>query len=245
MKKMRPIVRNNSGKYHICDWIISHFPENYTELTYVEPYCNDINVFLNKKASEVEVINDLDFKIVSIYQALRNEPKELAKRLFASSSGHFFDIALGKTTFIDYMDHAENELILRTMSRGGLKKSFHSENLDTVIEAIPQWAKRLKETFIFNKLPLKIIKSFNEENVLLYCNPPYLHETKVLKTVYSSDMSTDDHIELSHALNSFNGKAIISGYSSPLYNRLYKNWNIEKKVMTSKEKKTEVIWKNY
>jgi site-specific DNA-adenine methylase len=59
-------------------------------------------------------------------------------------------------------------------------------------------------------------------------------------------MDTNDHIELAHSLNAFQGKALISGYASPLYNRLYKEWNIEKKkIASSKETKVEILWKNY
>ena len=59
-------------------------------------------------------------------------------------------------------------------------------------------------------------------------------------------MTPECHIELYQMLNEFKGKVVISGCLSPLYNRLYKNWNLEKKrIDKSKLKATEVIWKNF
>ena len=97
---------------------------------------------------------------------------------------------------------------------------------------------------MFKKLANDVIQAFNSENTFLYCNPPRLQESNLADSLYSSDMTTQNHIELSHLLNSFNGKAIISGYQSPLYNRLYKNWNMEKKKIEN-TKIVEVIWKNF
>ena len=234
-------------------------------MTYLEPYCGGANVLLNKDKSSIEVINDLDSNIIQIYRALRDEPKEFLRRLnLCKYCQETFERAAKKNKFDDYLDHAVNEFILRRMSRGGLRAAFAWSNRlrggkpgdvnawETSVKTLPDLAERLKETYVMCKPAIDVIQAFNQPNTLVYCDPPYLHETRVSKTVYSSEMTTDDHIELAHALNKFNGKAMISGYASPLYNRLYKDWNIEKKKVAnhssqqkSKEKKVEVIWKNY
>ena len=265
MKTIRPVFKCHGGKFYLAQWIISHFPENYAEMIYLEPFCGGANVLLNKEKSEIEIINDLDVNTIQIYQALRDEPKEFIRRLnLCKYSEETFAKALKKVQFDDYLEIAVNEFILRRMSRGGLKKAFAWSNRlrggqpgdvnawETSLKSLPDLSERIKEVYIFNRPAIDIIKSFNSSNTFLYCDPPYLHETRVSKTVYSSEMNTDDHIELAHVLNSFNGKAMISGYQSPLYNRLYKGWNIEKKKIANhssqqkaKEKKTEILWKNF
>lgn len=265
MKRMRSGIKVHGGKWYLSPWIISAFPENYHELTYVEPYCGGASVLLNKKKSPTEVMNDLDLGIVQIHRAVRDEPKEFQRRLnLCKYTEETFQRALKKTTFEDYLEHAVTEFVLRRMSRGGLKKAFAwSDRLrggqpgdvnawKTALKLIPELAERLQGVYIFNKKALEIIKTFNAKNVLLYCDPPYLHETRISKLVYSSEMTTEDHIELANVLNSFQGKAMISGYSSPLYSRLYKGWNMEKKAVANhssqkktKEKKTEIVWKNW
>lgn len=249
MNKVKSVVKGKAG---LSPWIISHFPENYEEMTYVEPYCGAASVLLNKNKSLIEVINDTDKDIIQIYRALRDEPKEIIRRLhLCKYCEETFERAMKKNHFDDYLDHGVNEFILRKMSRGGSKKIFSlgdAKTWETTLKYLPEIADRLEEVYIFNHLPLDIIKSFNLKNTLLYCAPPYLLETKVSKTVYSSEMSTDDHIELAHNLNHFSGKVLISGYVSPLYNRLYKGWNIEKKKLDQRkttDKKAEIIFKNF
>lgn len=250
----------------MAKWIISHFPEDYENYAYLEPYCGGANVLLNKQKSKVlEAINDIDENIIQIYRALRDEPKEFSRRLsLCKYCQETFDRAAAKNKFDDYLDRAVNEFILRRMSRGGLKKAFAwSERLrggqpgdvnawKNAVKDLPILADRLREVHIFNRPAVEIIRAFNNKNTLVYCDPPYLIETRTAKIVYSSEMTTDDHIELGRLLNQFQGKALISGYPSPLYNRLYSNWNCVKKKIANhssqqktKEKKTECLWKNF
>lgn len=263
--KTRPVFKCHGGKYYLAPWIISHFPENHESMTYVEPYCGGANVLLNKPKSAVEVMNDIDLSLINIYRALRDEPKDFIRRLnLCKYCEETFEKALNKGQQEDYLDSAINEFILRRMSRGGLKKAFAwSKRLrggqpgdvnawKTAITSLPDLSTRLHGVFIFNKDALEVIRAFNTPETLLYCDPPYLLETRVSKTVYSSELSTDDHIELAHALNNFNGKVVLSGYASPLYNRLYKGWNVDKRKVANhssqkakKEKKTEMLWMNF
>lgn len=258
MKKNKPVIKCPNSKNTICDWIISSFPENYQEMIYLEPFCGDMSVLLNKENSQVEIVNDIDINIIQIYRALRDEPKELIRRLnLCKYCEDTFLKASKKKEFEDYLEHAVNELILRRMSKGELKEKFALSNRlkDGQPTEIASWisglkelndiSERIKEIYMFNKPAIDIVKAFNFSNTLIYCDPPYLHETKVTKTVYSSEMDTDSHIELSHILNNFNGKVVVSGLLSPLYNRLYKGWNIEKKKNKDKDKKMEILWKNF
>ena len=265
MKTIRPVFKCHGGKFYLAQWLVSHFPDKYQEMTYLEPFCGGANVLLNKEKSVIEIINDLDPNVIQIYQALRDEPRELIRRLnLCKYCEETFERSMKKTHFDDYLDHAVNEFIMRRMSRGGLKKAFAWSNRlrggqpgdvnawMTAVKGLPDLGERINEVYIFNKPATEVMKAFNAPNTFVYCDPPYLHETRVSKTVYASEMTTEDHIELAHALNAFKGKAMISGYGSPLYNRLYKGWNVEKKKIAnhssqqkSKEKKIEVIWKNY
>lgn len=265
MKTIRPVFKCHGGKFYLAKWVLDNFPENYQEMTYIEPFIGGANVLLNKERSKTEIMNDLDSNVIEIYQALRDEPKEFIRRLNLSKyCQETFDRALKKTVFNDYLDKAVNEFILRRMSRGGLKSAFAWSNRlrggvpgdinawNTAIKGLPELAERLQEVYVFNKPAIEVLKSFDGPDVLTYCDPPYLHETRVSKTVYASEMTTEDHIQLSHVLNGFQGKVLLSGYMSPLYARLYKNWNVEKKKIANhssqkktKEQKVEILWKNF
>ena len=265
MKTIRPAIKCHGGKFYLAKWILSNFPENHQEMTYIESYCGGANILFNKPKSKIEVINDIDIGLIQIYRALRDEPKEFLRRLkICKYCEETFDRALKKDEPKDYLEYAVNEFILRRMSRGGLKKAFAwSERTrggkpgdinawETALEGLPVLGERLQEVFIYNKPAVEVIKSFNNPNTLLYLDPPYLQETRVSKNAYTFEMTTDDHIELANVLKKFQGKVILSGYASPLYNRLYKGWTVCKRKVTNhasqqktKKTKTEVIWKNF
>lgn len=265
MKTIRPAIKCHGGKFYLCKWVLSHFPQNFEEMTYVEPYCGGANVFFNKLRSKTDVINDLDTGVVQIYRALRDEPAEFIRRLkICKYSEETFTRALKKTQIEDYLEHAVNEFILRRMSRGGLCKAFAWSDRkrggkpgdinawETAIKGLSSLSEKLQEVFVFNKPAIEVIKSFNSSKTLLYLDPPYLHDTRTSKNAYTFEMSEEDHVNLATILNKFSGKVIISGYSSPLYNKLYKGWKVcRRKVANhssqqkSKATKTEIIWKNF
>lgn len=236
----------------LSSWIISHFHEEYPQMTYLEPFCDDINIIISKEKSATEVVNNINSELLSIYQALRDEPKEFIRRLnlckYCESTFEKAIVKATKKAFDDYLDEAVNEFVLRKMSRGSHKKIYSQTKDEKAweknIKICVDLSKRIHEMFILKKPANDVIQAFNSEDTFLYCKPPYLQESKAANNFYSSEMTTQDHIELSHLLNSFNGKAIISGCQSPLYNRLYKNWNIEKKKIV-KDKTVEIIWKNF
>lgn len=231
--------------------------------------CAGASVFLNKEPSKEEVINDIDIGLISVYKALRDEPKEFVDRLKkVKYAEKYFKQALlqAESPFEDYIDHAINEYVLRRMSRGGMKKAFAwSERLrggkpgdvnawETMLDELPAISERVKNTIILNKSVFDIFKIWDEEDTLMYLDPPYLHETRSegATDVYSHEMTIEDHIALLALAKSARSKVIISGYSAPLYNRALKGWKTKKKSVANhsgqsktKEKRIEMLWMNY
>lgn len=266
---MRPPIKTHGGKYYLYNWIIEHFPEDYEDLIYCEPFCAGGSVFLNKEPSCEEVINDIDPGVVYVFKALRDEPKEFIARIKRTRyTERAFKMAQTRSEngFDDYIDHAVNEYILRRMSRGGLKRAFAwSERLrggqpgdlnawETMIDHLPAISERVQGVSILNKCFTEVVKVWDEENSFFYLDPPYLHSTRTEGTTsaYEFEMTVEDHINMLHLANNARGKVIISGYASPLYNRSLKEWKCEKKNMANhssqskkKERRVECIWMNY
>jgi len=265
--KIRPPFKIHGGKWYLHSWIIENFPKDYENMVYVEPFCGAASTFMNKNASIEEAINDLDKGVVNLLRIIRDQPDEFIGKLkkLKYSKEAFEDAVDSQDQSRDEeMAYALNEFTLRRMSRGGLKKAFAWSNRErggqpgdvnaweTIIGMIPVISERLKTTYIFNKPAMQILNAFNDQNVLTYVDPPYLHETRQSLSVYKHEMTADEHIDLANFLKSFKGKVIISGYPSPLYNRLYKPWKcIKKKIANhasqqkTKEQKTECLWINY
>ena len=62
------------GKSLLANWILDQFPDHRI---YVEPYGGMANVLLKKKPSDVEVYNDLDRRLVNLFQFIRDPDKVL------------------------------------------------------------------------------------------------------------------------------------------------------------------------
>lgn len=77
-------------------------------------------------------------------------------------------------------------------------------------------AERLRGVQIENRPAVEVIRRYNFENVLIYCDPPYVLSTRCRKQ-HNQEMSDEDHEELLEALLQHKGPVVISGYSSPLY----------------------------
>lgn len=81
---------------------------------------------------------------------------------------------------------------------------------------------------------------------LIYCDPPYLIETRRSPRRYRFDYTEEDHIELLKLLKSLPCQIILSGYPSSLYDEYLSDWNnIELQVMSHSGPRTEKIWYNY
>jgi site-specific DNA-adenine methylase len=81
---------------------------------------------------------------------------------------------------------------------------------------------------------------------LLYCDPPYLIETRTSKRRYRHEYSRQDHVDLLELLKSLPCQVILSGYPSALYDGMLEGWNcVALQAMTWGGPRTEKLWYNY
>lgn len=263
----RSPVKYHGGKYYLARWIISHFPAH---TIYVEPYGGGASVLLNKTPSETEVYNDLEPGIYSLFYIIKNDFERLLNVLqMIDCREEVFLAAKEKLkTSLETFDLGLNTLILRRMSRGAYGQVFSwSKRLTVggVVEEENAWITmkekelhkihdRIKNIQIYNKDAIEIIKQFDSPDTLFYLDPPYVRETRTsLRTVgawdYLKEMSKEQHIQLAETLNQIQGKAIISGYPSDLYNSLYASWKKDSKLIPNhaaqkkkKQVQEECLW---
>lgn len=262
-KKLGTLLKVFGGKNYLAKWIISYFPPNYTELKFIEPYAGGLSVLLQKHPSVQEIAADLDRKLIDIWNFVKTDPLFFQHQLsLLDYSQETFDAAL-----CDELDPKEiQEFVLRRMSRGGMKTCFAwSERLrnnkpgdenawNNAVERIPEIAKRVSDVEFYCMDAVKLLMGYaNYPNILVYADPPYLQETRISKKAYGEfEMTEDDHRQLAEVLNAMQGKVIVSGYASALYDGLYKNWRVESKILPnhasqSKSKRImqELIFLNY
>ena len=81
---------------------------------------------------------------------------------------------------------------------------------------------------------------------LVYCDPPYLKETRTSGRCYRFDYEEQDHLELLGLLKKLPCQVIVSGYPSPLYDQWLAGWeSLELQVMNQGGVRTEKVWFNF
>lgn len=81
---------------------------------------------------------------------------------------------------------------------------------------------------------------------LVYCDPPYLKETRSSARRYRFDYEEQDHLELLRLLNRLPCQVILSGYPSALYEEWLPGWrSVALQVMNQGGVRTEKVWFNF
>jgi DNA adenine methylase len=242
----------------MSDWIINFFPEHHS---YLEPYFGSGAVLFNKTRSNIETVNDKDGNVVNLFYWIRKDPERLAREIYLTPyARQVYDEAFALVPRDDF-DRAVNFYIRLNMGHGfrtngekvgwkndvqGREKAYASQDWCNLPDKIILAAERLRGVQIENKKAVDVIQRFNHPNVLIYCDPPYMLQTRHGKQ-YRCEMTDEEHEELLDILLSHKGKVLLSGYDTKLYQSKLSGWHRETTTAYSQvcSKKQEVLWMNY
>lgn len=255
---MKAILKYPGSKWRIADWVISFFPEHHS---YLEPFFGSGATFFQKKPSNIETINDLDGEVMNFFEWVRRDPERLARAIYLTPySRQVYDAAF--TLAENNFDAAVKFCIQTNMGYGfrtagaragwkfdiqGRERAYSLNDWNELPERIVFAAERLKDAQIECKPALDVIGRFNFKNALIYCDPPYLLETRFGKQ-YKQEMTRQQHEELLEVLLKSRAKVLLSGYESDIYNDALRDWHKEKiysAARNSSKKKQEVLWMNF
>ena len=255
---MKAIIKYPGSKWSLSKWIISYIPEHHS---YLEPFFGSGAVLFNKARSRIETVNDLDGNVVNLFDCIRRDPRRLADMIHMTPySRDVYDRACREEP-TEPFQKAYNFYIRMNMGHGfrtngeavgwkndvqGRERAYASQDWCVLPDKIMQAAERLRGVQIENKPAVDLIRRFNFQNVLIYCDPPYLLQTRQ-REQYRHEMSEQDHVELLETLLQHKGSVIISGYESELYNDILKGWTTVSTTAYSQvcSKKREVLWMNF
>ena len=237
---------------------------------YVEPYAGGLAVLFAKPCEGVsEVVNDLDGELINFWRVLqRPESFELLKRRLEAtpfSREEFYEARDGEQ--LDPIDRAASLFIRARQSFSGNRKDFSPpprrvrggmngsvNGWLNAVDGLPEVYERIRRIAVENTDAIKLIKHHDSLQTMFYCDPPYLHETRVVTDAYNAEMTKEQHVELLNTLFDIKGKFVLSGYPSPLYNDFaaLAGWNRREIDVANyaaggetKRRMTEVLWYNY
>jgi DNA adenine methylase len=249
------------GKNGMAKHIINYFPNKETYNTYIEPFGGSYGVGLHMNyIPPVEIYNDLDNNVYSLYKVLQD--KELFtefQRLcelspYSDEMNREFILSL-RNDDLSTLERAYRFYYVNRTSfngNGGFKmncvirrktsKSV-SDYLSSV-ERLEELHNRLTNIIVYNRDGIELIKKFNnKENVLIYCDPPYVQSTRSSNRRYDVDMEDDIQDKFLDVCLNCRCKMLISGYDNEKYDILLENgYN---KVEFEVNHRIETLWRNY
>ena len=255
------------GKFSHLEWLLPLLAECHH---YCEPFGGSAAVLLNRPPSPVETYNDLDGEVCNFFRVLREQKDALVEAIgLTPFSREEFAIACELDASLPPLERARRFYIRARQVRTGLAqtasigrwancKNTSRNGMSGVIsrwlggvKALPEIAERLLRVQIENRPAIDVIKLYDSEDTLFYCDPPYIHTTRGDSKAYGYEMSNDEHEKLADILNRIKGKAAVSNYDCELMNLLYPapKWRkfqaAERTIHSTKGKRAEVLWTNY
>lgn len=263
----RPIVRYHGGKWKLAPWIIGHLPNHRI---YVEPFGGAASVLLRKPRSYAEVYNDLDGDVVNLFRVVRDHGAELLAKLEATPFARAEFVRSWLQTDDD-MERARRTVIRAYMGFGSAAVSMRRDASGCVHGGAPStgfrasttrsgttpardWAnypaalsaiiERLQGVVIENRDALDIMRQHDGDTTLHYVDPPYVAATRDAGRDYAVEMDDGDHARLADVLQGLQGRVVVSGYRSSLYDHLYAGWHrIEKAAHADGARpRVECLW---
>lgn len=215
--------------------IVPFLPEHKV---YAEPFALRLGVFFAKSPSQVEVLNDIDGHIVNVYRVLQDPKKyeevlhRLESTLYARS-----EYMRAKRMLVVPDRHTDVDLAwariviakqafasLATGDKVSWGRQIHSNRSAKAFANLPEhllyFHERLKLAQIDCIDGIEFIKYWDTPDTLFYIDPPYISSTRRSKRIYASELPDEYHERLVDTILSIKGKAVVSHYLHPIYERL-------------------------
>ncbi len=257
IKVRRPILRYYGGKFRIAPRIIETFPEHSK---YVEPFCGAASVLLRKNRSGSEVLADADERVVKYLAAVRDHGEVISRKVGATSpTKEAWISAIGHLDDSDPVSMAVAMLTRSFLTRGTDEIDYPSASYRKHPISIAAWgtlpqsvlaaSERLRGVEILTGSYERTFREHDSPSTLFYIDPPYLKSLRTSSHGYRRDFSKTDHEKMLALVRNLDGKVVISGYGSTLYDQCLSNagWNkVRFSAMGDCAKKaTEQLWMNF
>lgn len=262
----------HGGKQYLASRFATYIPPH---LSYVEPYAGGLALLLARSGEDVsETVNDCDRQLMNFWHVLREESlfekfRRMVDATPFSESQWMESKAAAANGVEDQVSAAYHFFVRCRQSLAGRMASFAplsrtrirrgmNEQVSawlTAVEGLPAVHARLRRVAILCRPAIDVITSLDGPQTFFYLDPPYLHETRAVKDVYGvNEMDCDAHINLLSVLAALQGKFMLSGYRSKLYDQYaaqhgwhHVEFDLPNNAAGGRHKRrmTECIWMNY
>ncbi len=272
-------VKWHGGKFYLAERILDRMPRH---LNYVEPYAGglavlfrrdpvDVRFFLSPHKGVAEVVNDLNGDLVNFYRVLADstwfaefarivEATPFSEYAYQSAARHdAASCTSAVTNAYAFFVRCRMSLAGRMKSFTGVTKTRLRRGMNnevsawlSAVEGLPAVHERLRRVLILNRDACDVIRDYDRDDTVIYCDPPYLKATRAAPDVYAHEMSDEQHRTLLETLKASKAKVLLSGYRCPLYDEMLPDWRREDFDLANnsaggetKRRMTECLWLNF
>lgn len=200
--------------------------------TYVEVFGGALSVLYAKAPSRLEVVNDINSELVNLHRCIRTNPQSLSMYLnnMLISRELFDEIKTKKIKPRNKIEAAAFYLYQLTQSFGSKGDNFamsakSGRKPKDIYKSYQKWASRLRGVTIENKSFAELIRLYDKEDVLFYCDPPYVSTESYYKNTGGFGLA--EHELLADTLSKIKGKFLLSYNDCQYVRELYRDFNIK------------------
>lgn len=227
----QPIVPWLGGKRRLADRIFSLFPQHSC---YVEPFAGGAALFfLRPVPADVEVLNDVNGDLVNLYRVVQNHLEEFVRQFkWALSSRQVFKwLQMTQPETLTDIQRAARFYYLQQSAFGGRVEgqSYGTAtttapglNLLRLEETLSAAHLRLSGTYIEHLTWQDVIKKYDREHTLFYCDPPYWKTEG-----YGVPFGFEQYEQMASMLKQLKGKAIVSLNDHPQIREAFTGFHME------------------
>ncbi len=208
------------AKIKLGSWIVEHLPEHRL---YCEPFCGSAAAFFKKPPSDREVLNDRNSDITNFLLTVRDHPVELREFLENTPYSRAYFEELKQKWFCqeerpespvrragEYFALMEQGYTADLEPGGFSRTSPHTNTgkvetfRNKIDERIEAAAERLHGVCIESLDYRECIDTYDYEDAVLYCDPPYFQR--------STDYNAGDfsHEEFADSVRGVNARVVVS-----------------------------------
>jgi DNA adenine methylase len=254
---MRSFLSYLGGKSLLAPKIVTRIPEHHC---YCEVFAGAAWMLFKKEESKVEIINDINTDLATLYRVVKNHLDEFIRylkwilvsrdefaRFRAENPDSLTDIQRAVRFYYLLRNGYGSKVRKPTFSISTLRRS--NFNLLRLEEELSMVHLRLARVYIENMNYESLIPRFDRAETFFYLDPPYYG----FEDYYGDDVFyREDFIKIRDILVRIKGKFVLSINDVPEIRKLFKDFYIETEQTTyltagadKKKKVTELLISNY
>jgi len=244
------------GKSKMVNRLCRLLPQH---ICYVEVFAGAANLLFAKPPSKVEVLNDINSELTTLFKVVRHHPREFIRELelFLHSRTDYQDYR-SQRGLTDIQKAARSWFIMKTCFGGkggtthpafGYGTTGKSHLGRSSFGMVRKCHRRLDGVYVENLDFEDCIRRYDRPHTFFYCDPPYLEASD-----YIADFGLSHHQRLAAMLRKIKGKFLLSINDHKAIRGLYKGLNlrtittrytISRDVAAKVRTRTELLISNY